>query len=87
MHPLANLTVSSLLAVEVMKRLGCTNPSEAVVIEDAVLGLKAAKAAGALAIGITNTLPRSDLEPVADIVLSSITQIDLEKLPRISILK
>lgn len=68
-----------------MKRLGCSNPAEAIIIEDAVLGLRAAKAAGALAIGVTNTLPRSSLEAEADLVLSSLSQIDLEQLPRISI--
>lgn len=70
-----------------MKRLGCNHPTDAVVIEDAVLGLRAAKASGALAIGITNTFPRSVLELEADVVLSSLLDIDLDQLPQIRVLR
>ena len=41
-------------------RLGC-NPAECVVIEDADNGIRSAKAAGCIAIGITTSLPRETL--------------------------
>lgn len=45
------------------------------IIEDAVNGLKAARAAGALAVGITNTLPRGTLAPHADLVVGSLAEL------------
>eukprot|EP00951_Prasinocladus_malaysianus_P009158 scaffold66847_cov40-Prasinocladus_malaysianus.AAC.1 len=49
--------------------------SPAVIIEDAVNGLKAAKAAGAFSIGITNTVSRETLEPHADLVVDSLQEV------------
>ena len=40
-------------------------------------GLVAAKAAGAFAVGITNTLPADHLEPHADRVIQSLAELDL----------
>ena len=47
------------------------------VLEDAVHGLVAAKAAGTFAVGITNTLPADHLEPHADRVIQSLAELDL----------
>ena len=40
---------------EAMRRMGCQDPRRAMVIEDAVHGLAAARAAGAFAVGITTS--------------------------------
>jgi len=48
-----------------------------VIIEDSILGLRAARAAGAFAIGVTNTFPRESLLPEADLVVESLRDIDL----------
>ena len=42
------------------------------MVEDAVNGLKAARAAGCFTVGITNSLPRPHLEPHADVVVETI---------------
>ena len=47
-------------------------PRRAMVIEDAVHGLRAAKAAGAFAVGVTNSLPTDMLSPEADLVIDSL---------------
>lgn len=60
---------------EVMRRTGCSLPSGAIIVEDAVLGLKAARAAGAFAIGISNTVSASILEPWADRVVAHLDEI------------
>jgi len=54
------------------------------VIEDAVHGLRAAKAAGAYAVGITNSLPRALLAPEADLVIDSLVGFSPEAVPRAS---
>lgn len=46
----------------------------ALVVEDAVNGLKAAKAAGCFTVGVTNSLPRHLLEPHADVVVDLIQE-------------
>lgn len=61
--------------IEVLSRLGCSDPSQAMVIEDAVHGLVAAKDAGAFGIGISNSLPPDRLQPNADLVISHISEI------------
>lgn len=59
------------------KRLGA-KPEECVVFEDAENGVKAAKAAGMLCVGITNT-PGQDLSR-ADIVVKSMEELSLSRL-------
>ncbi|KAF5834188.1 HAD-like domain-containing protein [Dunaliella salina] len=66
--------------LECLRRLGCTNPSKALIVEDAVNGLLAAKAAGAFAVGISNSLPGPVLHPHADLVVSHHDEIDFEHL-------
>jgi beta-phosphoglucomutase len=58
-------------------------PGDCVVVEDSINGLKAARAAGAYAIGVTNTFPREKLAPHADHVVESITELRLESLRRL----
>ena len=48
-----------------------------VIVEDSILGLRAARAAGAFAIRVTNTFPREALLPEADLVVESLRDIDL----------
>lgn len=63
--------------IEVLRRLECADPARAIVIEDAVHGLQAAKAAGAYAVGIHNTLPAHLLQGHADRVIGSLVDLDL----------
>eukprot|EP00803_Ostreobium_quekettii_P011695 evm.model.scf_781EXC.3 EVM.evm.TU.scf_781EXC.3 scf_781EXC:43318-51771(-) len=63
--------------IEVLKRLGCSDPSKAVIVEDAIHGLHAAKGAGAFAVGITTSLPRERLEPHADMVVDSLVELKI----------
>eukprot|EP00871_Galdieria_phlegrea_P001800 jgi/Galph1/2620/GphlegSOOS_G1279.1 len=65
--------------LEVMKRMGY-DAKQAVVIEDACAGLQAAKAAGACAIGVTTSLPRTILEPFADMIFESFEDMNLKTL-------
>ncbi|MEW5303454.1 MAG: hypothetical protein WDW36_006142 [Sanguina aurantia] len=60
---------------EVMRRTGCSLPSGSIIVEDAVLGLRAARAAGAFAIGVSNTVSASALEPWADRVVAHLDEI------------
>jgi len=60
--------------LEVMRRLGCDNPKQALIIEDAVNGLLAAKAAGAYAVGVTTSLPKGRLVTVADAVVDNLAE-------------
>ena len=46
------------------------------MVEDALHGVHAAKAAGAFAVGITNSLPRSVLSQHADAVVSTLVDFD-----------
>lgn len=48
-----------------------------IVIEDAILGLQAARAAGALAVAVPNTLTATELAPHADAVVASLRCVDL----------
>ncbi|PNH06722.1 Dual specificity protein phosphatase 12 [Tetrabaena socialis] len=63
-----------------MKATGCTDPWRALVVEDAVNGLKAARAAGMFAVGITNQLPEPLLAPWADLVVDHLDKIDPARL-------
>lgn len=66
--------------LEAMRRLGVTDPSRVLIVEDAVHGLNAAKAAGAFAVGVTNSLPRQDLLKCADLVVDRLDEIELASL-------
>lgn len=51
------------------------DPSHCAVIEDSVSGVQAAKAAGMMAVGVTNSFPRAVLEEAgADIVVGSLEE-------------
>lgn len=56
-----------------------TNPSKCIVIEDSPKGLQASKNAGMFCIGITTTFAADRLN-LADVVVSSYAEIDLNKL-------
>ncbi|KAH7625022.1 hypothetical protein Ndes2526B_g00398 [Nannochloris sp. 'desiccata'] len=64
--------------LEALLRMGCKNPRFAVVVEDAVNGLKAAKAAGCFTMAVTTSLPRESLEEHADVVVDKLEEIDFE---------
>jgi HAD superfamily hydrolase (TIGR01509 family) len=51
-------------------------PNDCIVIEDAPLGVKAAKAAGMRCLAVTNTHPKQDLKE-ADKVVGSLEEVDL----------
>ncbi|MGZ9226610.1 MAG: HAD-IA family hydrolase, partial [Anaerolineales bacterium] len=55
------------------------NPSTCVVVEDAVNGVQAAKAAGMRCIAIASTFPAEQLQD-ADIVRNKISQVSLSDL-------
>jgi beta-phosphoglucomutase len=58
-------------------------PKHAVVFEDAVYGIQAAKTAGMRAIGVTTTSPAADLyEAGADLVVETLAGFDVEALAR-----
>jgi beta-phosphoglucomutase-like phosphatase (HAD superfamily) len=67
---------------EALRRVGCTDASRALVIEDAVHGLQAAQAAGCYAVGITNMLPAERLRPHADLIINHLTELDLASMTR-----
>lgn len=54
----------------------------ALVVEDAVHGVHAAKGAGAYVVGITNSLPRSLLAEHADAVIDTLLGFDPRVAPR-----
>jgi haloacid dehalogenase superfamily, subfamily IA, variant 3 with third motif having DD or ED len=56
------------------QRLGVT-PGEAVVVEDSLVGLEAAKRGGFLSVALTTTHPEEQLEPLADLVVDSLTKV------------
>jgi len=60
------------------KKLGI-DPAECVVVEDAVNGIQAAKAAGMRSVGVAHTLPAKDLQ-AADVVKEKIADIQLSDL-------
>jgi beta-phosphoglucomutase len=56
-----------------------TRPENCVVIEDAVVGVAAAKNGGMRAVAVTNTHPREELKD-ADLVVDSLTELTADKL-------
>ena len=66
--------------VEALRRLGCTDAARALVVEDSVHGLQAARGAGAFAVGVSNTLPAATLAPHADLVVGSLLELDFGSL-------
>lgn len=66
--------------IEALKRVGCTDARRAIIIEDAVNGLKAAKGAGAYVVAVTNTLPAAVVAPFAEKVVASVADLDLATL-------
>jgi beta-phosphoglucomutase-like phosphatase (HAD superfamily) len=65
------------------KRLGLS-PAQCVIIEDSINGLKAARAAGAIAVGVANTFPPEMLTPWADVVVSSMRELTLSRLEELA---
>ncbi|KXZ47886.1 hypothetical protein GPECTOR_32g499 [Gonium pectorale] len=59
-----------------MKATGCIDPWRALVVEDAVNGLKAARAAGMYCVGITNQLPANLLADWAHRVVDHLRELD-----------
>ena len=68
--------------VEAMRRVGCRDPREAVVIEDAINGLRAAREAGCLCVGVATTFPTHMLRSHAHVVYERLQDIDIEQLLR-----
>lgn len=62
--------------LEALRRMGCADPRRALVVEDAVNGLKAGRAAGAHCVAVTNTLPAEALGPWADRVVAHLDEVD-----------
>jgi HAD superfamily hydrolase (TIGR01509 family) len=59
------------------------DPKHAVVFEDAVFGIQAAKAAGMYAVGVTTTSPANELyDAGADLVVETLEGFDVEALTR-----
>lgn len=58
-------------------------PIRCAVIEDAPVGLKAARAAGMKAIGLTGTADRATLEPLADLVVESLRELTPESIRKL----
>ncbi len=59
------------------------SPARCAVVEDAVAGLQAARAAGMAAVAITGTADRETLAPLADRVVDSLTELSPESLARL----
>jgi HAD superfamily hydrolase (TIGR01509 family) len=55
-------------------------PSECVVFEDSIIGLRAAKLAGMKTIAVVNTYTKEELEPEADLIIESFKDINLNKI-------
>jgi HAD superfamily hydrolase (TIGR01509 family) len=55
-------------------------PCQCAVIEDSINGLKAARAAGSFAVGITNTFSAAKIAPYADVVIASMAELTIEGL-------
>lgn len=60
------------------ERIGVA-PQRCIVVEDSVQGVKAGKAAGAFVVGMTETMGRMAIERVADTVLDSLEDFELDK--------
>lgn len=68
--------------LEAMRRTGCDQGQQAIIVEDTVNGLKAGRAAGAYCIAVTTSLPRAALTPFADLVLDNLQEI-IDELPEL----
>jgi HAD superfamily hydrolase (TIGR01509 family) len=66
--------------LEALKCTGCMDARKAIIIEDAVNGLKAAKGAGAYVVAVTNTLPFEVVAPHADRVVTCVADLDIATL-------
>lgn len=62
------------------KKLG-VDPAKCVVIEDAVVGVAAAKKGGMHTVAVTNTHPRDELKD-ADLIVDSLNELDASQLER-----
>ena len=58
----------------------CIPYRHVMVVEDAVNGLMAARAAGCFTVAVTTSLPAEDLRPWADVVVHRLEDIDFDKL-------
>lgn len=54
------------------------DPRHCFVFEDSLQGLRAGRASGATVVGLTTTYPQSAVEPLADIVVSSLAEFSVE---------
>eukprot|EP00887_Chlorella_sp_A99_P000566 scaffold17.g566.t1 len=61
--------------LEALRRLDCADASRALVVEDAVNGLKAARAAGCFTAAVTTSLPAAALAPHADLVVGRLPEL------------
>lgn len=59
------------------------SPSQCVVIEDSLQGVKAGKAAGCRVIGVSGTLSSLALKPYSDLITDSLEKINLQKISKI----
>jgi len=59
------------------------SPTECVVFEDSIFGLEAAKAAGMKVIAITTSFSRDKLQ-LADIIIDSFTEIDVQSILKLN---
>ena len=58
-------------------------PSDCLVIEDSIMGVEAAKKAGAFSVAVTNTFSKNDLAK-ADLIVGNLEELDIEKIRLIS---
>ncbi|WP_237565531.1 HAD-IA family hydrolase [Ornithinimicrobium cavernae] len=56
------------------QRLGA-DPTRCLVVEDAPAGLRAGRAAGAATVAVVTTSPREELEPLADLVVTDLSEL------------
>lgn len=62
------------------RKLG-VDPSRCLVVEDAPAGLRSARAAGAAALAVTTTSAAEDLEPLADLVVRDLSEVEFTSTP------
>jgi HAD superfamily hydrolase (TIGR01509 family) len=65
-----------------VKRLA-VNPARAVAIEDSRWGLESARAAGLRTVAVTHSYPADELQPYADLVVSSLDEITIPSLDQL----
>jgi len=59
------------------------DPRKCAVFEDSLQGVKAGRNAGAFVVGMAGTLPAEKIAPYCDIVVTSLKELDLDKLIKI----